>query len=86
MTPTGILSVVALLTNNCDGKGHLSSAVHNWAILAVTPTGILSVVALLTNKYNGKGQKGLGLQGQKPLGQWVNAILTVLFITGPSLG
>ena len=26
-------------------------------------------VALLTNKYDGKGQKGLGSQGQKPLGQ-----------------
>ena len=36
----------------------------------MTPTGILSFVALLTNKYDGKGQKGLGLQGQKPLGQY----------------
>ena len=35
----------------------------------VTPTGILSVVALLTNNCDGKGQKGLGSQGQKPLGQ-----------------
>ena len=84
MTPTGILSVVALLTNNCDGKGqkgsgsqgqkplgqcYLGCAIHYQAILAVAPTGILSIVALLTNKYNGKGQKGLGLQGQKPLGQ-----------------
>ena len=90
--------VVALLTKKYDsgpeghhftgpealGQCYLGSAVHNWTILAVTPTGIHSVVALLTNKYNGKGQKGLGLKGQKPLGQWVNAILTVLFITGPS--
>ena len=35
----------------------------------VVPTGILSAVALLSNKYDGKGQKGLGSQGQKPLGQ-----------------
>ena len=47
----------------------------------MAPTGILSIVALLTNKYNGKGQKGLGLQGQKPLGQWVTAVLAELFIT-----
>ena len=84
MTPTGILSFVALLTNKYNGKGkkslgshnqklrgqcYLGGAVHYWAILAVDPTGILSVVALLTNKYDGKGQKGLGLQGRKPLGQ-----------------
>ena len=71
MTPTGILSLVALLTNNCDGKGqkgsgsqgkkplgqcYLGCAVHYQAIFA-------------SYKYNGKGQKGLGLQGQKPLGQ-----------------
>ena len=98
VAPTGILSVVALLTNNCDGKGqkgsdcraktlgqcYLGGAVYIRAILAVTPTGILLVVALLTNKYKCKSQKGLGLQGQKPLGQWVKAILGVLFITGPS--
>ena len=62
MAPTGILSVVALLTNKYDGKGqkgtrskgqkplgqcYLGGAVHYWAILAVTPTGILSFVALL---------------------------------------
>ena len=41
-------------------------------------------VALLTNQYNGKGQKGLGLQGQKPLHQCVTAILAELFITEPS--
>ena len=41
-------------------------------------------VALLTNQYNGKGQKGLGLQGQKPLRQCVTAILAELFITEPS--
>ena len=35
----------------------------------VVPTGILSVVALLPYKYDGKGRKGLGSQGQKPLGQ-----------------
>ena len=35
----------------------------------VVPTRILSAVALLSNKYDGKGQKGLGSQGQKPLGQ-----------------
>ena len=57
------------------GQCYLGGAVHYGAILAVTPTGILSVVALLTNKYKCKGQKGLGLQGQKPLGQWVKAIL-----------
>ena len=55
---------------DCRGQCYLGSAVHYWAILAVTPTGILSFVALLTNKYDGKGQKGLGLQGQKPLGQY----------------
>ena len=48
---------------------NLGGAVHYWAILAVTPTGILSFVALLPYKYDGKGKKGLGLQGQKPLGQ-----------------
>ena len=99
MTPTGTLSVVALLTNKYDGKGqkgtssqgqkplgqcYLGGVVHYWAILAVAPTGILSIVALLTNKYNGKGQKGLGLQGQKPLGRWVTAVLAELFITEPS--
>ena len=36
------------------------------AILAVL---FITKPSLLTNKYNGKGQKGLGLQGQKPLGQ-----------------
>ena len=35
----------------------------------MTPTGILSFVSLLPYKYDGKGKKGLGLQGQKPLGQ-----------------
>ena len=85
VAPTGILSVVALLTNKYDGKGqkgtrssgqkplgrcYLGGAVHYWAILAVTPTGILSFVALLPYKYDGKGKKGLGLQGQKPLGQY----------------
>ena len=35
----------------------------------MTPTGVVSVVALLTYKYDGKSQMGLGLQGQKPLGQ-----------------
>ena len=87
VTPTGILSVVPLLTNKYNGsmgQCYLDGAVHYWAILAVTPTGILSFVALLTNKYNGKGQKSLGLQGQKHLGQCVTAILAELFITGPS--
>ena len=35
----------------------------------VVPTGILSVLALLPYKSDGKGRKGLGSQGQKPLGQ-----------------
>ena len=46
VTPTGILSVVALLTNKYNGsmgQCYLDGAVHYWAILAVTPTGILSV-------------------------------------------
>ena len=42
------------------GQSYLGGAVHYWAILAV---------ALLTKKYDGKeGEKGLGSQGQKPLG------------------
>ena len=28
VAPTGILSVVALLTNNCDGKGHEGSGLQ----------------------------------------------------------
>ena len=91
MTPTGIVSVVALLTNKYDGKGqkdlglqgqkplgqcYLGGAVHYCAILAVAPTGTLSVVALLTNKYDGKGQKVPDHRA--------NAILTVLFIAEPS--
>ena len=80
MTPTGILSFVALLPYKYDGKGKkglgLQGSMLSWQCcsllghLGVTPTGILSFVALLTNKYDGKGQKGLGLQGQKPLGQY----------------
>ena len=96
MTPTGILSFVALLTKKYDGKGQrglgsqgkkplgqccLGGAVNYWAILAVAPTGILRVVALLTNKYDSRGQKGQDHRAKSP---WVNAILAVMFITEPS--
>ena len=56
------------------GQCYLSSAVHYpyWDLghLGGDPYWDSSFVALLTNKYDGKGQKGLGLQGQKSLGQY----------------
>ena len=76
MAPTGILSVVALLTNKDDGKGqkgtrskgqkplgqcYLGGAVHYWAILAVTPTGILSFVALLIGRLRKSGGQKVDL-------------------------
>ena len=76
MAPTGILSVVALLTNKYDGKGqkgtrskgqkplgqcYLGGAVHYWAILAVTPTGILSFVALLIGRLQKSGGQKVDL-------------------------
>ena len=83
MAPTGILSIVALLTNKYDGKGqkgtrstgqkplgqcYLGGAVHYCAILAVTPTGIISFVSLLPYKYDSKGQEGPGIAGPKAPG------------------
>ena len=66
------------------GQCYLDGAVHYWAILGGDPYWDSFSVALLTNQFNGKGQKGLGLQGQKPLHQCVTAILAELFITEPS--
>ena len=76
MAPTGILSVVALLTNKYDGKGqkgtrskgqkplgqcYLGGAVHYWAIFAVAPTGILSFVALLIGRLQKSGGQKVDL-------------------------